>query len=282
MKLLKLLAAGLSLALFIGCADKASTFADLITDETPIYHIQGFKDKRIRALFSATFKSTANLDNDKCGYTDRNTNLRRAILMDRMYLASDENYELKIPIILNDNQNNCNFQFIGLELDLRRISGEEIDTYYYSRFMLLLNRQKNDLTVYEGHGAGQSANSDIVEMPPTFITDKKYFRVAPDTSFLCRTEWRDWSQEKEPSGGFYCAMKINGGDTKFYPKNEIGTRVTNPQFGVDEIVSSNLTINIIADDNGSIAYYEDKMGKWTDRFREYIPPKKSIFQKLFD
>ena len=77
-------------------------------------------------------------------------------------------------------------------------------------------------------------------------------------------------------------MKINGGDTKFYPMNEnLTRRVTNPQFGVDEISSSNLTVNIIADDNGSTAY-DGKPGVEQDKFREYIPPKQSIFQKLFD
>ena len=96
--MVKMFIIGLILTLFIGCTTKTDTFTDLITEDTPIYHIQGFKDRRIRALFSATFKSTTNLDSDKCGYTYKNTGLRRAILKERMYLATDEHYELKIPI----------------------------------------------------------------------------------------------------------------------------------------------------------------------------------------
>jgi hypothetical protein len=279
---LKLSIVLLILTTLIGCASKTDTSViNLITDDTPIYHIKGFKDKRIQAIYSAEFKSTTNIDSDKCGYTYRNTGLRRAILKERMYIASDDNYELKIPIILNDNQDNCNFQFIGLQLDLRRITGDEIDQYY-SSYMLLWNEPRNHLTVYQGHRTGTVGTGDIVEMPPTYITDKKYFRIAPDTSFLCRTEWRKRLQEAEPSGDFHCVMKINSGDTKFYPTDEKWrTTVTNPQFGVDEISSSNLTINIIADDNGSVAY-DGKPGVEQDRFREYIPPKKSILQKLFN
>ncbi|MDR1975841.1 MAG: hypothetical protein LBQ18_02480 [Campylobacteraceae bacterium] len=267
--------------IFAGCADKADTFTDIVLEGTPVYHIEGFKDKRIRAVYNAIFKSTANFDSDDCGSYSVNTGLRRAALIERTYLAADGNYELNIPIVLHNNQSKCGYQFVGLELDLRRISGEDVD-FYYSRFMLLWDKPENDLITYRGYKSNQAGDRDIVEMPPTFITNKKYFRVAPDTSFLCRTTWREWSNDTEDKSGFHCVMKIGSGDTKFYPKNEIGTTVTNPQFGVDEILSSNLTINIIADDNGSIAYYDNRTGRWADKFREYVPHKKSTLQKLFD
>jgi hypothetical protein len=260
---------------FTGCADKADTFTDVVLEGTPVYHIEGFKDKRIRAAYNAVFKSTANFDSDDCGSYSVNTGLRRATLIERTYLAADGNYELNIPIILHNNKSKCAYQFVGLELDLRRISGEDVD-FYYSRFMLLWNKPENDLTTYKGDKTGTAGSRNIAEMPPTFITDKKYFRIAPDTSFFCRTELYEWLLKEESSGGFHCAMKINSGDTKFHPVNKIGTTVTNPQFGVDEIISSNLTINIIADDNGSIAFGGGQ-GIKQDRFREYIPSKKKLF-----
>jgi hypothetical protein len=242
-----------------------------------MYNIKGFKDERIRAVYSAEFKSTTNFEKDECGLYNIDTNIREARLASRIYIPQDENYEINIPIILNDNNNGCNYQLAGLELDLRRVSGDEVD-FYYSRFMLLLDRPENSLITYGGYKSNQ-AKGDFSDMPTAFITDKKYFRIAPDTSFLCRTIWREWDTDSEDdkSGSFQCAMQINSGNTDFDPLNRLGTYVTNPQFGVDEITSSNLTINIIADDDGSIAFYGDGTGEHPDRFREYIPPKKSIF-----
>jgi hypothetical protein len=140
------------------------------------------------------------------------------------------------------------------------------------------------LTTYYGYHGGSSGGPDP-EMPHTYVTDKAYFRIAPDTSFLCRTEYSDYAgytEEQKNGFGFHCVMKINSGDTEFHAADEFKfPAVTNPQFGVDNITSSNLTINFIADDNGSLLYSDqvNNKGIHPDRFREYIPPKKGIFQK---
>ncbi|MDR1285193.1 MAG: hypothetical protein LBJ88_03215 [Campylobacteraceae bacterium] len=268
---------------FSGCSTKTPLFSDIIPEGSPIYNVKGFKDKRIRAAFITTFKSTANFEKDECGIYNINTNKRGARLAGQMYVAEDENYEIDIPVVINDNGNGCNYKFVGIELDLRRISSEKDIDYMYSRFMLLLDRPENDLTIYFGRKTGSGGSGyDAEVLPPFFFTNKKYFQIAPDTTFLCRTVWSEWIEKEDKSNDFHCAMEINSGDAKFYPKDKLERVVTNPQFGVETIVSSNLTINIIADDNGSIAYHGGGTGIHPDRFREYIPSKKSVFQKLFD
>jgi hypothetical protein len=202
---------------------------------------------------------------------------KKPTVMTKTYLAGDDNYTIDIPIELSDNTDGCGYNFTGLELRMRRVG----DPSMYSSFMLLWNRPRNDLVTYYGYYGGSSGGPDP-EMPATYVTDRAYFRIAPDTSFLCRTEYKErkeYTEEQKNGFGFHCVMKINSGDTKFYKADNIYDVVTNPQFGVDNITSSNLTINFIADDNGSLLFgiKDNKRGVHPDRFREYIPPKKSIF-----
>jgi hypothetical protein len=140
----------------------------------------------------------------------------------------------------------------------------------------------NQFDVYSGYKGSDIGGipSGSEDLTGPFRTDKKYFRVAPNSSILCGTAYMDRDHDVVPDDKvqFFCVPRIDSGDTKLYMEKDMRGMV-NSQFGVDEIIDSNLTVNIVADDNRSIRYGG---GVHPDKFREYIPPKKTFFQKLFD
>lgn len=108
-------------------------------------------------------------------------------------------------------------------------------------------------------------------MPGFLFTDKKYFRIATETNYFCRTKF----YTRLSGDGFYCFMQIRDGkaNNQFIKPTEYN-RVTHPEFGVDEMKSEIFKINIMADDKGSKAY----TGKETlqDYFRTLPkPPERS-------
>lgn len=235
-------------------------------EKIPTYHISGLKDKRLEINYLLTYKMT-NKNSQQCTSFDYTTDKKKSLLREFSIPIEDENYSITIPIILKSNDE-CNYQFIGLSMISKRTNDDD----KYSKHTLLLDRPYNDLTVYFGHKGGMSSEPSP-EMPTRLIAEnKKYFRVAQNTSYSCRTKWSEADNvTNKEVDSFYCVMKIDSGDINFYPRLLNGVEafgvVTNPQFGVDEITNTNLTINFIADDNHSVKYFNNgtKIYEFTDK-----------------
>jgi hypothetical protein len=253
---------------------------DILSEDTPIYHITGYKDKRLEAVYSVSFKSSL-LQNDKCRQANIITGKNdKPVIMSKSYIVKGEDYTVDIPIEFTDNTNGCGFELIGVDLTIRRVN----DPDWYSKLYILMDRHYNDLNSYSVFRSSigskwDKAPNNRYETPWKLKTDKKHFTIAPDTSFLCRTNLVNFTTREGylfNHDEFYCVMKINSGDTNIYYPDET-SMARNPQFGVDEIVNSNFTINIIADDNGSTAHLDgEKGGKQPYKFLDYDPKKKNI------
>ena len=267
---LKSLTIILFMLLLQSCSTKNQDISELSLEGIPVYTIKGFKDERIDAIYSILYVS-ANLDRKECTQVNFISSSKKPVIGSRSYYVEDGNYTLDIPIELTDDMQGCGFKFRELELIMKRKGDPNYNAKTY--FPILYNKPIAG-TRYQTRSDNKS------ETPVDFKTDKSYFRIAPDTSFHCRTIWHDNLEPKRAN--FYCAMKIDSGDKEFHPtERNVWGEVTNPQFGVDEIIDSNLTINIVVDDNRSLLI-DGIPGYTQDYFREYIPPKKSFLQRLFD
>ncbi len=268
-KALRLSALPILLLFITSCSSKLKIEKPISLDNVPIYTIKGFKDKRIDAMYSLTYVSS-NLDKKECHQENVISSSKKPVVGNRIYHVFDENYTVTIPIELTDNTDLCGFKFRGIELIMKRAgeSGYNISTHFP-----ILSRDK------EADFRRRTSGSDKFS---SFETDKRYFRVAPDTSFLCRTEY----YEVTNSPSFYCVMQIDSGDTIINPiiLNGRETRIgTNSQFGTDSITNSTITINMVVDSSGSTFIGGPKgSGIKQDYFREYIPPKKSFINNLFE
>jgi hypothetical protein len=289
MRILMILATIIGVAFALaGCSDKSVSVPDTISPDTPVYHISGTKDARLDAVMSTTFVAT-NINSSKCSSKGAFGDRRKPSFLSKNYFVQDGNYSINIPIEFSDDTDGCGYKLIGLNLLMRRHGDGGMHSNYY----LLTDRKINNLNnlCVDNLQAIGLCGGDKRVYEDEFKTDKKYFRIAQVTSFLCRTEYHDfkgYSEEFKNASGFYCIMQINSGYAeprifiRNWKKKPDGTSYLeyghnkDPQFGVDEIVNSNLTVNIIADDDGStyISNHDNNhtRGEVPDRLRDYIPP----------
>ena len=132
------------------------------------------------------------------------------------------------------------------------------------------------------------------DTPPSLFTTKKYFRIASETTFLCKTFWFEEHTKNghhyDDSMQFHCTMQI---DNEFnrtkYKKTPEAYWFSHPEFGVDELTNETMQIDILVDEknckaiknmevlkNGKV---RTKRKKVPDHFRELEEP--SFWQKLF-
>ena len=231
--------------------------------ENAVYTIEGNKDPRLQATFLATYISTSKTK--ACSHRNPSTATRKVNIGSKSYPITEENYHIEIPVYLEENENECGYRFSRIELMLRR----QYDNELYSRHILLSNAPKIH-AIYYGDKTGIRGGGANPLLPGTLFTDKRYFRIAKHTQYVCRTEYYAWKY----SSGFYCFMQIRDGkgENQFIQPTQY-SRVTHPEFGIDEIKSDTLHVDILADDDGSKAY----TGKETlqDHFRTLPKPPPS-------
>jgi hypothetical protein len=252
-----------------------------------IYTIEGKKDPRLEARYIVSYVSTGT--SEECTTRKLSTGTRRPAIGSKVYEVKDENYSVKIPIALTEDENNCGYRLGGLELMILR---KNDDRYFqYARFKLLGDYKNIDpislkelggqraYAVYDGRKGGTDGRSLLnkKESPYAFRSDKRYFRITAKTTFACMTrnsiyDYEQSTSDKETAQrlgntDFTCTMKMkldtDGGKyhyhecTKEESRNdseyECGT-MSHPDFGVDEITSDTLHIDIVVD--------ESKCVKW--------------------
>ncbi|MFA6144796.1 MAG: hypothetical protein WCW84_03945 [Sulfurimonas sp.] len=233
------------------------SFLTLFAQDQSVYTLTGQKDPRYTVTYVAT-----NLK-EGCGSSGYTTGTMKPSIARRSMSVPDGNYTINLPIYMTSEEDKagCGYRFGGLELTMKRKNDDQ-----YSRFQLLgdyrryTNTQEPD-TIYRGSEEGGQGSPIFVGMDrkltPKFISDKKYFRIAPETTFVCMTQNRIYEyerpkreQEYHPYGNFMCTMKMkldtDGGKFHFNEctKEEQLTEtqhrcwsMTHPDFGVDEITS---------------------------------------------
>lgn len=114
-----------------------------------VYTIEGKKDPRLQATFLATYISTSK--SPACSQRNPATATRKVNIGSKRYPITEENYRIKIPVYLEENENQCGYRFSRIELMLRR----QYDNELYSRHILLDNWHKVH-AIYYGYKTGMS------------------------------------------------------------------------------------------------------------------------------
>lgn len=294
-----------------------------IADENATYTIHGTKDPRLSAKYLVTYVAT-NVK-EGCGYYYANTGGMKPHVWRKPFAVVDTNYTLNIPIYLTpeEDKNACGYRFGGIELVIRRVND---NNGYYSLFKLMGDyRRKDPLrlyvnkkrhyaeSIYMGDNGGfQSPHFPHIKRSQTplyCVSDKEYFRVAPYTKFSCMTyynpysyDWKSkqWSLKDKPTNQFMCFMDtkldVDGGKYHYFGECLIPNKdgyeecgeMSHPEFGVDEIKSDSLHIDISVDETKCINRGADCLSNSNckeipDIFREVEKPSNTnIFKKLFD
>jgi hypothetical protein len=230
-----------------------------------VYTLHGTKDPRLQATLLASYISTSK--SEACAYRNPSTATRKVRIGSKTYPITEEHYRVDIPIYLEENENECGYRFSRIEVLLRR----QYDRELYSRHILLANSPRVK-AIYFGTKTGFGGGRANLTRPAEIATDKRHFRIARKTQYVCRTGYF----ERRHGSEFYCFMRIRDGEgeNRFIPTNRQETVVTHPEFGIDEIESDILQVDFLADDQGSKRY----TGKETlpDYFRTLSPPPEEL------
>lgn len=261
-------------------------FTLLLAQDPVVYTIEGKKDPRLEAVYRVLYVSTGT--SEECTTRKLSTGTKKPVIGVRTYAIKDENYSIQIPIALTEDENNCGYRLSGLELMILRKNDQQNSKYdhHYSRFWLFGDYKNKDIfsgkelggqradVVYMGDWGGAGSPSFVgisnKQTPIAFMSNKKYFRIAPETTFVCMTqhytyEFERSKQDQELSQkfgdtDFMCMIKMKldteGGKYHYHecpvpaPMDSVGCfTTTNPDFGVDEITSDTLHIDILVDES---------------------------------
>lgn len=245
------------------------SFLTLFAQNEAAYTITGTKDPRLDATYAATYVSQ-NLTDDACSYYEGDKGFRRPKIASRRMTVADGNYTLTLPITLTQEENKCSYRFAGLELYLRRKYDNELSSIHY---ILSDKKEVNPIYWKTKGGAMSSPNPDT---PAYLKTDKKYFRIAKDSTFLCKTKWYASSQNST----FHCTMQIDDDVNRtLYQKDPVVYSFSHPEFGVDAIENEMMHIDILVDENRCKANLGRGNINAPDQFRELEKP--NFLQKLF-
>ncbi|WP_193110958.1 hypothetical protein [Sulfurimonas paralvinellae] len=246
----------------------------LAADEVATYTIHGVKDKRLEATYIASYRSV------NCITKDSQTGGRHFGLFGKTIDVPDGNYTIKFPILVKKRKDEeCDSEFAGLELVMRRKYDEKLASIH----PILSSKKKVMPTYYKTDGG--SAYHGAPDTPPYLETTKQYFRIAPQSTFLCKTFWfpkkysRLLEKVREGHSQFHCTMQIDDDVNRsgYFQRDPRIYTFTHPEFGVDKIVDTDMKIDILVDEKNCKAIKNKKIVD--DNFRELKKP--SIWQKLF-
>jgi hypothetical protein len=239
------------------------SFLTLFAQDPVIYTIEGKKDPRLEARYIVTYISTGT--SEECTKPKLSTGTRKPAIGSKVYVVKDENYSVKIPIALEEDENNCGYRFARIELVMRRLYDDDL----YSLHMILNSKPEAE-AIYYGHKGGFGGQVSLI-MPGELQTDKMYYRIAENTRFLCRTDWFPKRYKDEEHSIFHCIMQIEDGtgENAFIPTNPQKTIVKHPALGINTLKNETLHVDIIADDEGSTAI---EKGRPKDYFRTLPKP----------
>ena len=239
------------------------------------YTITGTKDPRLDAWFLASYVSQDPYE--ECTYKNIYTGGRRSVLSGRGIKVEDGNYSIEFPLkVVGD----CDYRFRKLELVMKRKYDEELASIH----PILSDRQRVSPIYWRTKGGAMGLGHP--DTPPYLQTDKKYFRIAKDTTFLCKTKWyperrnRTKGRITEAHSSFHCTMQINSDVNRtLYKKAPEAYWFSHPAFGVDELKNETMQVDILVDEKNCRANLGRDNINAPDHFREMEEP--NLWQKLF-
>ena len=144
---------------------------------------------------------------------------------------------------------------------------------------ILSDKQKVNVIYWKTKGGAISLKHP--DTPPYLQTDKKYFRIAKDTTFLCKTFWFPEDRNKatgkktKAHSWFHCTMQIDDDVNRtLYKKAPEAYWFSHLEFGVDELKDETMKIDMSVDEKNC-----KTLGEKLDRFRELEEP--NFIEKLF-
>lgn len=255
-------------------------------DYNATYTIYGKKDPRLEAGYSVKYIAT-NLK-EGCGYSNYSTGTMKPSSIARSIGVPDGNYTINLPIFMKpeEDKEGCAYRFAGLDLMIRRPNAKHgfsefpiLGEYRFWNFYDTSERAEHWARPrYQGYDGSETTYNftDIFkkDVPMSFRSNKKYFRIVPDTRFICMTQksvnmYEESEEDKNrhekysEMGAFMCTIQMQldteGGkyhykdcktveDREKDIKHECGT-MTHPEFGVDEITSDTMHIDILVDES---------------------------------
>jgi hypothetical protein len=248
------------------------TFTTLLAQNEAAYTVTGTKDPRLDATYAATYVSQ-NLDDDACSYYEGDKGFRRPKIASRRMTVPDGNYTLILPITLTKEENKCSYRFTGLELYLRRKYDNELSSIH----TILSDKKEVNQIYWKTKGGAMSFKNP--DTPPYLQTDKKYFRIAKESTFLCKTFWFEKGRYADAHSQFHCTMQIDDdvNRTLYTQQDPLIYSFSHPAFGVDVIENETMHIDILVDEKNCKMMENRRIVP--DNFRELEKP--NLFQKLF-
>ncbi|MFZ2889349.1 hypothetical protein [Sulfuricurvum sp.] len=284
----------------------------LLAQDQSVYTLTGQKTPRLDARYTITYVAT-NLK-EGCGSRGYTTGTMKPSMTQRSMSVPDGNYTINLPIYMTTEEDKaeCGYRFGGLDLTMRRKNDDD----QFSRFQLLgdfrrYTNTQEPLAIYRGWKGGEGGSNfigmdtkDAPDFTNEFSSNKKYFRIAPETTFVCMTQYLDDPRENKEwhekhATEFMCTMKMKldteGGKFHFNKctREESLTetqhhcsKMTHPDFGVDEITSDTLRIDILVDEPKCqlLKISRFKVEREVDTFREVpkpVPSALESFKSLF-
>lgn len=229
-----------------------------------LYTFSGIKDPALTGEFVLTY--VASNQENKCKV--RRGDILAPKTKVEKFSIDDGHYIQKIYInIQPEDGDACAFKVTSLNLILKRESNKDA----YNRFPIFGNypsfkeifpeRTGNwAQPIYNGDKYGHGSELNVwrqnYTIPYTYRSDKNYFSIAPSTQFNCMTFRYDNSKNSH----FLCFMDISDSLYSYKPckpqsnqKEECGT-LYHPEFSIDELKDTNITLNIYTDKVPSIKY----------------------------
>jgi len=248
----------------------------LSAQDEATYTITGKKDPRLDAWYLASYVSQSYTD--ECTSKSSFTGGKRYNIGGRSIQVQDGNYTIKLPIRVTGENNDCDYKFNGLELIMTRKYDEKLSSIH----PVLSSRKEVNVVYWKTDGGAMSFKHP--DTPPYLETTKEYFRIAQESTFLCKTFWFPESRDRtgrvyKEHSQFHCTMQIESDKnrTLYTQKNPSIWTFSHPEFGVDDIVDTTMKIDILVDEKNCRAIKNEKV--ISDNFRELKEP--TFWQKLF-
>ena len=146
---------------------------------------------------------------------------------------------------------------------------------------ILSDRKEVNVIYWKTKGGAMSLKHP--DTPPYLETTKQYFRIAKESTFLCKTLWFEAHSNRvrhyEAHSQFHCTMQIDSdvNRTLYTQRDPRISTFTHPEFGVERIEDTTMKIDILVDKKNCKAIKNKKLVP--DNFRELKEP--SVWQKLF-
>jgi|GEM_PF-5798336 len=253
-----------TLLLFLsGCAqhntektfDNADNASDDLSKNQVLYTFSGTKDPALSAEFILTYIATST--DEHC--VKKQGTMSVPITKVEKFIIKKESYIQRIYINVTPLKDDiCAFKFTSLNLNIKKTSIPDV----YNRFPILgsypsfIQGKTGNWAhpIYNGNKYDAGTLLPIwrqtYSIPSSYRSNKYYFRIADITQFKCITS----GSKNAKSPHFLCLMDIEDEAYRYKPcdaqtlkSNEECNTLYHPEFEIDALQNSKITLDILTD-----------------------------------